>query len=391
MKKFFFDLQTYQLGYSLVCVVILFYVKKIRISGAYSCLKYIKFIGWFSTDTANMCLAEIYYYIAQYDDSITLLKTLKNKYPHKEDLYYLEYKCYMCLGKKQDAIQILEDLLTRSKRKKTWLYWSNSVSNKQDFENFERAFIHFNEFKKINDINLINYYAEAALNAGQYSEAIDIWKKSKFNKIKVVKMNKKFTADISRDAENALVDLKRLLEHHKINFFIISGTLLGCIRENKILSHDKDIDIGVFENKLDIDHLIFCLKQSGFFEFMPVKHEKYIKIKHLNGIFVDIFIHYQDHQYYYHRTAKIEWRNKKFTLKKIKFLNHDFFIPSNYQLYLTENYGQDWMIPKINFDSNFDTPNAKILNTYALAVFCEKIKMYQHLKLKYLNKTLPQI
>lgn len=389
LKKIFHDIKTYQYSYRPTFPLTLVYVNRLRKKGAYSCFSLVDTVKFFNADTATFCLAEIYYYIGEYDKSIELLNTLKLKYPYKEDIYYLQHKCYMSLEKHYEAINILESLLKKSSRNKTWIYWANSIKSKDDYDFFKKNFLYYNKFENINNISLINYYAEAALNAGEYSEAISIWKKFKLNATKLIKVSHKKSQDISIDATKSLIDLKLILDAHKINFFIISGTLLGCIREKKILSHDKDIDIGVFESNLDVAKLISIIKKSGFFELMPIRNDKYIKIKHLNGVFIDIFIHYEDSQYYYHRTAKIEWKNQKFSLKKIRFLDHDFWIPEDYKLYLSENYGDDWMIPKVNFDSNFDTPNAKVVDCGAVEVFYEKVRTYQHFKAKYINNKLP--
>ncbi len=49
-----------------------------------------------------------------------------------------------------------------------------------------------------------------------------------------------------------LVDL---LDKHRINYWLDSGTLLGVIREGKVLDHDKDIDLGAWADQVDkIEH-----------------------------------------------------------------------------------------------------------------------------------------
>ena len=40
-----------------------------------------------------------------------------------------------------------------------------------------------------------------------------------------------------------------ILNEYKINYWICHGTLLGIIRDKKLIPWDQDIDIGVLENK----------------------------------------------------------------------------------------------------------------------------------------------
>lgn len=48
--------------------------------------------------------------------------------------------------------------------------------------------------------------------------------------------------------EDQLINTIRLLENHGLNYWIESGTLLGLYRNGELISHDKDIDIGVWSD-----------------------------------------------------------------------------------------------------------------------------------------------
>jgi hypothetical protein len=41
-----------------------------------------------------------------------------------------------------------------------------------------------------------------------------------------------------------LEDIKKVLDKHKIEFFLLSGTMLGAVREGDIIEWDDDIDLG---------------------------------------------------------------------------------------------------------------------------------------------------
>jgi len=52
---------------------------------------------------------------------------------------------------------------------------------------------------------------------------------------------------MNRQLENIL----NIFNDKKLNYWVDSGTLLGLIREKKLLKQDKDIDIGIHTNQLD--------------------------------------------------------------------------------------------------------------------------------------------
>eukprot|EP00294_Goniomonas_avonlea_P009291 CAMPEP_0114543906 /NCGR_PEP_ID=MMETSP0114-20121206/2600_1 /TAXON_ID=31324 /ORGANISM="Goniomonas sp, Strain m" /LENGTH=228 /DNA_ID=CAMNT_0001728265 /DNA_START=110 /DNA_END=797 /DNA_ORIENTATION=+ len=48
-----------------------------------------------------------------------------------------------------------------------------------------------------------------------------------------------------------LVLLSEVLAQHKIFFWLSEGTALGAVREGRLLPHDDDVDIGIFDTQLD--------------------------------------------------------------------------------------------------------------------------------------------
>ncbi|AHG84819.1 Cps7C [Bibersteinia trehalosi USDA-ARS-USMARC-189] len=171
-------------------------------------------------------------------------------------------------------------------------------------------------------------------------------------------------------AAQALNDLKFVMAQQSIPFFLISGTLLGCIREGKLLGHDKDIDVGVWDD-YDYEQLATLLGQSGYFYIVPTRTKHLVMLRHLNGIVIDVFIHYREENDYWHAGVKIKWHNSAFELAEKEFLGNNYLIPKDYDRYLTENYG-DWKTPKVDFDSAFDTPNMEIYNQTEMTIY--KIK-----------------
>ena len=313
-------------------------------------------------------LAHYNYFYGNYESSIELLKKNLDFYPSHVESFYLLNQCYKQINKYDLALSCLYNALQISQRKKTWLYLSQTISTISQFESFEKR---FNKLKisNVNDLTLINYYSEAAQRVGLYQNAIDKWKYA----ISLVKKNNWQTRPkkaffSSKLASKALLDFKEIFDRNEIEFFLVSGTLLGCVRDGKILPHDKDLDVGIWETA-PLDLVKTIIRTSGCFEIMPKKTDDQIKIKHLNGSFIDIFVHYVEKNYTWHATSKIKWVNSIFSLKKHGFLKSSFLIPNNYEQYLIENYGNDWETPKKDFDSTFDTPNSLNLNLDELKVY----------------------
>ena len=75
-----------------------------------------------------------------------------------------------------------------------------------------------------------------------------------------------------------------------------------------------------------------------------------------NGTVIDIFIHYEQDGAVWHGTDVHKWTNSPFELSDTAVLAHTFFIPSEPERYLDENYG-DWKRPVLFWDYSFDTPN----------------------------------
>ena len=170
-------------------------------------------------------------------------------------------------------------------------------------------------------------------------------------------------------------------------YFLVSGTFLGVVRDNAFIRHDHDIDVGVFEDSLqpeflaelekseefsvtNCDHL--CLRmvgQSSGVHYQSVKTPAIIRVVHTTGIAIDIFIHFQDGDLVWHGNATHRWNNQKFGLVDYEFLGRQFKGSDNSDRYLVENYGENWSIPDPDFDFNFDTPNLSFAGTANALVF----------------------
>ncbi|HEX8233205.1 MAG TPA: hypothetical protein VF559_07670 [Caulobacteraceae bacterium] len=157
------------------------------------------------------------------------------------------------------------------------------------------------------------------------------------------------------DAKRALLDLKADLSSQGVEFFLISGTLLGCVREGRILGHDKDIDVGLAPG-LDKEKVVSALAGGGRFKLKPEQAPVLLRAQHPGGVTIDLFLHWEEDGKLLHGGQKAVWWNSPFMLQETEFLGEAFMIPADHDLYLTENYG-DWRTPAPEFETFVDTPN----------------------------------
>lgn len=161
----------------------------------------------------------------------------------------------------------------------------------------------------------------------------------------------------ARDAATAMRDLDTALKHARTPFFLISGTLLGCVRSGGILGHDKDIDVGIMETPtLDRDAVHAALTESGVFLVMPYEKPTLLRLQHASGVVIDLFWHRMENGQVIHEGMKTKWWNTPFELVPAAFLDGTYLIPDDHARYLGENYG-DWQVVDPEFETFVDTPN----------------------------------
>jgi hypothetical protein len=165
------------------------------------------------------------------------------------------------------------------------------------------------------------------------------------------------------------IDLLKLttdiLDEFNIDYFLISGTLLGYIRHNDFIPYDDDIDLIVnsnikkqlfpimkkYKHKLSIiskDYLIkFCFKDKVY----NLSHIETTWSKHLLNVndsyfwpFIDLFIFEYTNDKKCIKFFGKDWDIEEFfPCQKKEFNNVLVSIPKNPHYFLTKNYGNDYM------------------------------------------------
>jgi len=165
-------------------------------------------------------------------------------------------------------------------------------------------------------------------------------------------------------AASALTDLQTSLSAVGLSPFLVSGTLLGYARNRGFLSHDKDIDVGIFASQ-NIFDVVTLLSQNGLFDvkYKYLRMEKTYQVPIIHrptGMSIDIFV-YHPHddklitgvQGNFGYTQNFTFT--PFALETVKFLEIDFAIPADASLNLQENFGP-WQVSDPYFISHLECP-----------------------------------
>lgn len=180
-----------------------------------------------------------------------------------------------------------------------------------------------------------------------------------------------------------------IFEKHNIKYWATAGTLLGCIRDKKIIEHDDDIDLGMIEK--DYDLLLNCIKNKDelFQEFKnaglhllenpaPWSQIKILTYRddgdyNKNRIFIDIckFIKKNDkYEPLVDEWKETEWYNYDEIDKLSDGIlgNLKIKIPCKHTRYLGKTYGdcskdRCWKIPKKEHDHE-DEVKVQLENDY---------------------------
>jgi len=157
-----------------------------------------------------------------------------------------------------------------------------------------------------------------------------------------------------------------LLNELKIEYCIDSGTLLGIIREQKLLSHDLDIDISIHESQqIKLRELMYQLKKNGYkcriLSFYGKKYKyKFWLSTEKRVIDINIFRETPDKKSYVCPQPFPITKDENFLLKNFRKLIRVSFgvmksIGSEFDLnnfpWRIGTYHRTWAIPKEYFSS----------------------------------------
>ena len=184
-----------------------------------------------------------------------------------------------------------------------------------------------------------------------------------------------------KDAVKLLKNVTDILEKENIDYYLDFGTLLGAIRDKRLIPWDNDLDITILNSK-DFKKIPLVLKKIEkefgystktitfkesnlrrkkknrkiYYEDLEFTNEDNfqqakIKKKRLFGLYyvrLDLFFKYEKDNFYNFvadgKKYQIETKYLKDGLTKIEFYGNEFYVPKEYKEYLTAVYG-NWKKP----------------------------------------------
>ena len=194
--------------------------------------------------------------------------------------------------------------------------------------------------------------------------------------------NKKLTTEnFNKNGTAVIGQFFDICNELDVECWLVYGTLLGCIRENGLIKHDYDFDVGMWKSDFN-QKLKDKLLENGFIlahQFEGIDYDAFEQTYQKDGVSIDIFYSYKNEAetwtHVFHRekdeqlppeiwkVRKLPYPNKGLT--KTTFLGKQVFIPSNAEEYLALTYGDNWRIP----DSNFDWKKGPYANSILPGVF----------------------
>lgn len=151
--------------------------------------------------------------------------------------------------------------------------------------------------------------------------------------------------------------ISRVLTDAKIPFWLANGTLLGAVRDNDFISHDSDIDIGVWLGGVDDYDIVGELTKFGFKLLTAFGQSgqpgRQLAFSTPGGVYFDVFFFVEEGDYCW-QPLWVGQSFKRMVLPRISVFTPIvrwgslFYIPENYEDVLTANYG-DWRKPEPNW------------------------------------------
>ena len=173
---------------------------------------------------------------------------------------------------------------------------------------------------------------------------------------------------VGKTAENAIKLMKgvtAVFDKYKLPYCLEGGTLLGVIRESRLLPWDDDMDFTITESQLPVlRKCYFALFLKGYrirerkqleedspllkgqVKIVKIYSRKYFIFK--GDVVLDIFVKYKQDERYFWSVGKNARYTKKSVpecfyeqLSQVEFAGKMFSVPTDHDGYLTQRYG-DW-------------------------------------------------
>ena len=211
-----------------------------------------------------------------------------------------------------------------------------------------------NIFKNLNGSQNQNMYSSKEKHDKEKREKKEKEKPEKKEEIKKLEMNDELIKKMNIFYK--MLDATcNALNENKIGFYLDCGTLLGCIREGRILLHDTDIDVTIHLSKWD---KLLTIDYSKYGLVVKRKYKGYPNYS--GGNLISVYLENETSDYYCDIYA-----NPAFPLlTRAKMNNKEYPVPKDPGLYLKQLYG-NWMVPSGGHaDTDYHRNNGLIFSEY---------------------------
>lgn len=181
-----------------------------------------------------------------------------------------------------------------------------------------------------------------------------------------------------KNLERAMLMLERVcgvLDGANIKYCLDAGTLLGIVRENRLLPWDNDMDLAI--SRVEFTKLEAVLGDFRRFGYktrigmhikddppMVKKEARIVKVwvpefPFRRAVILDIFVKTKDNGHYTWAEGTKRYARKSVParfhdeLTTVEFAGRSYSIPADADGYLTQRYG-DWRTPKKEWDHILD-------------------------------------
>jgi hypothetical protein len=166
-----------------------------------------------------------------------------------------------------------------------------------------------------------------------------------------------------------LLDANSILYSLGIRCWLTDGTLLGFFRENDIIEHDKDVDLGVRIEDYS-EAIVPEFEKHGFgLKYVLGERKLGLELSFVrDGVKVDLFFFYREGDRMWHgawqgldkgrKRNLIKYYYDVFGLREAEFLGEKFYVPADTLKYVETKYGRAWQTPVREWDWAFGPANA---------------------------------
>jgi phosphorylcholine metabolism protein LicD len=165
-----------------------------------------------------------------------------------------------------------------------------------------------------------------------------------------------------------------ILASINVTSWIQDGTLLGAVREGKIIDWDFDLDIGAYSWEWS-EKATNILLENGYYlknSFNTLEdrlHLKFLK----DDVQFDVFLYYNyDNEHVFHGITQEHFLcngkkyifiyKKDFLIKNINLLGHELPAPFPPEDFLIQKYGDSWRIPNSDWNPFTSPVNSVIID-----------------------------